>query len=563
MHAPAFPAELRRLWEAGDRGAAIRAALESWERLADHAPDLAWLQAALRSCGLEAEAFAVQAWIVRKRGQATEWERFIASVLRTGDPWWAKELLAESGTTTRELQALRIQAELGTGGDASDLIAAWARSHGDEAGLEAAVGWSIEQGDVATAERLLERASGLPLWRARLALWHAQPQRARDLLEQAPASAERGCLEAIADVLEGRLDRAETALRDLMASDARTEASCWLPTVLRKQGRYAEAAQAADVATAVSPRFNLVVRLERELALELARVAERGRGMSRWLPWRFRRRRLRKISQLEHATAVYPLGLKPQDPVLALERTLERFAGNHTVHPTITDAGNLLAYRLPPDPRYAGANILNVLWTRGPEAARSLFRQMDDALEGHPLLRIYQGELELWMGEYETAEILFREILSSDRRTLWAWIGLGAALMLQGKLESAQRIWSEGLEITKFAGPTLYVYRGECYRRQGKVELARKDLQTAVRDKPERISAWVNLALLDLQPETLQRAHAECTAAFPLLMEHLSGTVAEQLEGVLTAMRGNRRSSPSHVSYHLWGRVWRGQGVTG
>ena len=151
----------------------------------------------------------------------------------------------------------------------------------------------------------------------------------------------------------------------------------------------------------------------------------------------------------------------------------------------------------------------------------------------------------------------FREAIGKHRKTRWAWIGLGASEMLRGNLLQAQKTWKKGLKLSGFAGPTLYVYRGECYRRQGKDDLARRDLQTAVQEKPERISAWINLALLDREPQTLQRVHAECTAAFPLLMEHLGGDVPEQLEGVLAAMRGNRRSSPSHVSYHLWGRVWR------
>jgi hypothetical protein len=43
----------------------------------------------------------------------------------------------------------------------------------------------------------------------------------------------------------------------------------------------------------------------------------------------------------------------------------------------------------------------------------------------------------------------------------------------------------------------------------------------------------------------------------PLLMEELGGGAAERLERVLEAMRGNRSSSI--VSYHLWGRVWRGR----
>ena len=132
--------------------------------------------------------------------------------------------------------------------------------------------------------------------------------------------------------------------------------------------------------------------------------------------------------------------------------------------------------------------------------------------------------------------------------------------MLQGDLREAQRIWARGCEVMRFEGPTLYAYRGECHRRQGHVEAARRDLQQAIRQKPQRLSAQINLALVEGQPEMLEGVVRQCTAALPFLMEELTGTEAERLEKVLEAMRGNRTSSPSNMSYHLWGRVWRALG---
>jgi tetratricopeptide (TPR) repeat protein len=130
--------------------------------------------------------------------------------------------------------------------------------------------------------------------------------------------------------------------------------------------------------------------------------------------------------------------------------------------------------------------------------------------------------------------------------------------MLQGDFQEAHRIWERGLSRTHWEpGPTLYVYRGECYRRQGELELARDELETAVRQKPQRLSARINLALLDRDPEALVRVERDCTAFAPLLMAELKGSPAERLEQVLEAMRGNRSSSEWNMSYHLWGRLWR------
>src|SRR5262249_17406452 len=158
-------------------------------------------------------------------------------------------------------------------------------------------------------------------------------------------------------------------------SEVRAEALTWLAAVLREQHRYAEAAQAAEAASHVSPIFNLAARLERELAVEYEATA------SHDAPPRMER----MTAHLEHATLLYPLGLRPEDPVRSLEGVLRRFGGNRTLHLTTTEDGKLSAYRLPLDPRYLGANVLRVVWTRGPEAARELYRTLAPTVNADPL----------------------------------------------------------------------------------------------------------------------------------------------------------------------------------
>ena len=135
----------------------------------------------------------------------------------------------------------------------------------------------------------------------------------------------------------------------------------------------------------------------------------------------------------------------------------------------------------------------------------------------------------------------------------WAWIGLGATAMLQGELDEAQQTWRQGLRAAGCAGPTLFVYRGECYRLQGQRTAARRDLELAVQQKPTRLSAWINLALLD-GGDLASRVERECVEQMPMLMGELGGDLSDRLEGVLSAMRGNRGSS--RITYRLWGRVW-------
>ena len=535
--------------------------MQGWDDLSGQG-DLHWLEDGLRNSGLVAEAFELRMRMMRRQGaDARLWESVIRSVLSSGDPWWAHELLKEAGSRSRELEALNVEVELAVG-DASEAIAAWQHKHRDEAALDAAVGWWVRCGRIEEAERLLENAPGLDLWRARLAIWRKQPQAAHPLLEQLPSSPAVRCLEAVAAVQEGRLQKAEEILRTLLDGDVQAEAWSWLATTLRKQERFAEAGRAAD--NSMGTAFNLALWMERTLAAEYEHVgASKAASVSRlgsllkWIglsPRGSRTMRMRRVGDLEHAWALYPLGLEPQQPASVLEPLIERFGGNHTSDLTIVNDGKLSSYPLPPDPGQLGVSIQLVLRTRGPEAVRALYRELAPRANGHPRFRLYQGEIELWMGAYEDAARMFRAILDEHPDVKWAWIGLGASTMLQGELEEAQKIWNKGLSITRNAGPTLYVYRGECYRRQGERDHARRDLELAVRQRPQRLSAWINLALLDGRGEFLQRVECECIDRAPILMGELSGGTVGRLEGVLEAMRGNRSSSRG--TYHLWGRVW-------
>ena len=556
-------AELRQLWEGGERGPAIREVLRRWDEVLAHADGSGWLESALRSCGLSVEAFALQAQRLRQRNaSARDCELLVESVLHTGDPWWARQLLREAGAASRTLQRLQIETALTLRDDeAPALINDWLERWSDAAGRDAAVGWWVRCGRIAEAERLLERSDDLPVWQARWALWRRQPAPARARLASLTATAETRCLTAVAAALEGAYPQAEAILRELTGDTGASEAHAWLVTVLRKQGRYDEAVRAAESASSASTVFDVVPRMENLLATAYAEHARRSRiglawqAVTSWLQPARAADHARAFEEL--APALHVLGVRPSDPLATLAAAIERFGGNHTPYPTTTDGHTIEACLLPPNPRHLGASLQLVLWTRGPEAVRALYDELAPSVDGDPHFRIYQGEIELWLGAYEDAARIFQEVLRRAHGTRWAWIGLGASHMLQGDLQAAQRVWKEGLAVTRFAGPTLYVYRGECYRRQGDVKRARADLTTALQQKPERLSARINLALLDEHPEALAQAERDCSSHAPLLMNELRGSTTAKLEQVLEAMRGNRSSSPWHVSYHLWNRIWR------
>ena len=112
-------------------------------------------------------------------------------------------------------------------------------------------------------------------------------------------------------------------------------------------------------------------------------------------------------------------------------------------------------------------------------------------------MNTYRGEFLLWCGAYAEAAAAFSASLERDRATKWAWIGLGATWMLRGDRKRALETWDEGLAVTHFAGPTLWAYKGECLRREGRYAEAREALEVARETSPRRLATHINLALLD------------------------------------------------------------------
>ncbi len=555
-------AALRRSSEAGQDASALRNALDHLDEVIDQGGDLSWLANYLRAHGLVRAALQVDGQRVgRGREDAAERLSLIRSVHLDGDPWWARELLDELDWDNRESRALRIDIGVALGEDVGELVDAWLDEFADEDALECAIPWYLCSSHLVAAERALRERAGAPLWHARLALWRQQPELAAGYLADLGDSTEVRCLNAIVSLQRGDCDGAEAAFREIAAAgetnDAvRTEAWSWLATILRKSGRYDEAVQAADAASQASPDFSLAPRIEREIAVNRGERPARPSWLDR-MRGKPDKGGYRTVGDLEYAELLCSVGADPQEYYIdALERAIEQLGGNRTTTPTVIGPDGLQTLRLPADPRHHGATIQRVLWTRGIEAVRELFRTHQAEVGAHPLSLIYQGEVELWVGEYAAAERIFRRALAIEKKTLWASIGLGAARMFQGSLDEALEVWRRGVELRRFEGPTLFVYRGECHRRLRMPDEARRDLETAIAQKPQRLSAWINLALLDGDEKVVAEAMQKCEHFAPILMQELQGTASQRLEGVLEAMRGNRSSVPDHMLYFLWGHLW-------
>lgn len=247
-----------------------------------------------------------------------------------------------------------------------------------------------------------------------------------------------------------------------------------------------------------------------------------------------------------------------RDAQRVFEGALDRLSGNRSITPTCLHPG-ARASRIwvRPDPRTAAMQIRQGLKVHGFDAVIAAYDALLDEYHHHPLIHTHRGEVLLWAGRYAAAAADFEAVLQRSQGTTWAHVGLASARLLQGAPDAARSIL-EGARWVITAGPTAAAIRGEACRRLGNFEQARSDLNAAVHRRAGRVSAWVNLALLELRESRLGEArHAVEEAArrapgiFRDLAQERGGRITltrpeqarDGLDHLLSMMRGNRSSA--------------------
>lgn len=261
---------------------------------------------------------------------------------------------------------------------------------------------------------------------------------------------------------------------------------------------------------------------------------------------------------MEVASQVHDLVGDPQtawtgDPKAFIDGMAEveqRLAGNRSsLSSWVDDRGELQRHTVPPYPRNLGRLTQMLIRVRSPDAVRVEFDRLVAQHPNDPTVFTYRGEFQIWMGDYAGATADFETALALDKETTWAWIGMAAAQMGTGQLHRALDTLAEGIVTVKYEGPTVFVYRGETRRLLGELDAAAADLKQATDDKPQRLSAWINRALVaeaqgnDAPTAVLSEAIAATNPGFWHDVRQHEAGAERPLEACLALMRGNRSST--------------------
>ena len=181
----------------------------------------------------------------------------------------------------------------------------------------------------------------------------------------------------------------------------------------------------------------------------------------------------------------------------AAAEALALLKGNRSPFPSVVRGGELQSVRVPRGARHRVREVQHATPWIGIDRAKAEVVAELARIGPHPIAECYEAELYLWAGDYAAARGKFERILAGAPRTTWAWIGLGANLVLLGDAGRGLSTLDEGVKVMGFRGATLPVYRGEALFRLGRLDEAAAELEEACQTHPSRVAAWVLRVLVE------------------------------------------------------------------
>ena len=342
----------------------------------------------------------------------------------------------------------------------------------------------------------------------------------------------------------------------------------WRGEIARAEGDLASSLQDLDAGITASHGYPIAGHLSRVITVTAAHQRHKGREL---------------LTTHEDAFAELATILAPLLPTLAqspggrrltadllrdFEQALARMGGNRSTRPTYLEGGpgaevELRPLDVPVHTRFKARQIQDLLPVRDPEDVIARLQALADERDAEPTIFCHIGEIHLWLGDPDRAEAAFLRAIRDTPEVRWAYVGLCATQLLRDDPQGAVRWCDRGIDAFPPPGRTIYAYRGEAHRRLGELDRAEDDLRQILELTPERISAWLNLALVGsarddrrmLDPvfrKTARRAPALVDDAChelgldPLVLPS-DDDLVRLFEHILHMMRGNRSSN--FVSY--------------
>lgn len=239
-----------------------------------------------------------------------------------------------------------------------------------------------------------------------------------------------------------------------------------------------------------------------------------------------------------------------------LEAVLRAMQGNRGPRPSYVHEGTLKPLDLPMHARFQARAFQELLRTRPASYVLGALETLARERPTESTVYCHIGEVHLWLGEYDHAEKAFLTAIDLARDTRWAYVGLCATELGRDHPEAAIA-WCERGEREAIPGRTQYAYRGEAHRRLGDRERALWDLDKSIELTPTRLSAWINLALVDREPMVVASTFRGVFQQAPGLVHDAANELGLEVdrlgfdhdarvhvfEHVLEMMRGNRASS--------------------
>jgi tetratricopeptide (TPR) repeat protein len=388
---------------------------------------------------------------------------------------------------------------------------------------------------------------------ARLRVWRGEhvgaAALARARLEQAPDDAAALRTLGVSEFLGGGLEAGLRHLTTALSLDDRDdEARLWRARVLDALGRHREArSELANVAMGDHVAWQLLRVLIPEHATP-GYYAQR----DTWFVVD------QNIRQLLGDDAPPDTRASHEIAVASMEAALARLGGNYSPRPTTPTREGSLRWLDVESPRHRAEHLQLRVCCRPIDEVIAEFDALAAAHPEVPFFTTYAAELLLWRGEYEQALAQFERAWYATR-TRWGYVGAGAAAMLLGRGDRALQLWDEGREhYTYLDAEATYCYRGELLLQRGEFAAAQADLELAVRARPARLGAWIDLALLhhavgreDAMREAVARVEQLCPAFVWLVRRELGAAPGKRDVDVLERLRERMRGNRSSVMYTM------------